>query len=170
MASFLHELQTVQSTGTPMRLTRSSTRLARTNKKDNLEATIDIDEDDLDFESLNGNAKDEDVHELQTVQSTGTPMRLTRSSTRLARTNKKDNVEVVLVYPFECNVDQSYRDADGLHELGGLLCNSPTSMRNETMTMQRKLSNLITITKDDVRRLEPARLLNDTLIDFFMRW
>ena len=96
--------------------------------------------------------------------------------TRSGGSKKKKDSEnkLLVVYPFGVDEAILSEAASGLKELGGdLLGVGDHGTESTANTMQNDSigrTNYITIGEDDVERLGPGKLLNDTLIDFWMRW
>ena len=98
--------------------------------------------------------------------------------------NKKKDSEnkLLVVYPF--GVDESVLSevASGLKELGGDSLgvedvvddntNQPADVEMQVINNDgdNNISDLLTIRGEDIERLCPGQFLNDTLVDFFMRW
>eukprot|EP00977_Amphora_coffeiformis_P006932 scaffold1511_cov170-Amphora_coffeaeformis.AAC.3 len=83
--------------------------------------------------------------------------------------------DVVLVYPFPGDKIAMEKAADGLVELSRFgLCNSPASTFPVDSEKEEESSgtrtHCLTISVKDCNRLAPETYLNDTLIDFFMKW
>jgi len=115
-----------------------------------------------------------------------------RRSTRLSRANaKKKSItseKPILVFPFKADDDEFSTAASKLNELK--LAREQTSVESERASIQPQDSNLnesqgenenervkgsarthyITIRDDDMERLEPGEFLNDSLVDFWMKW
>jgi len=115
-----------------------------------------------------------------------------RRSTRLSRANaKKKSItseKPILVFPFKADDDEFSTAASKLNELK--LAREQTSVESERASIQPQDSNLnesqgenenervkgsarthyITIRDDDMGRLEPGEFLNDSLVDFWMKW
>lgn len=117
--------------------------------------------------------------------------RIRQRSTRSGGKSKKKDSEnkLLVVYPF--GVDEATLDeaASGLTELGGDLLgvegaehsasqlvdedtNDPSDGGDDNDGKTGKLTrtHYITIREDDVERLAPGQFLNDSLVDFWMRW
>jgi hypothetical protein len=85
------------------------------------------------------------------------------------------NDDVLLVYPFSGDKVRLEKAAEGLKELGAFgppesaktSCSDTTENEEEPSSSR---AHYLTITVGDCERLEPGVFLNDTLIDFFMRW
>lgn len=115
-----------------------------------------------------------------------------RRSTRLSRANakKKSNTsdKPILVFPFKAGDDEFFTAASTLKELN--LARGQTIVESERPSIQPQDSDLneaqaenenervkgsarthyITIREDDMERLEPGEFLNDSLVDFWMKW
>lgn len=114
-----------------------------------------------------------------------------RRSTRLSRANAKRKSSTsdkpILVFPFKADDDEFFTAASKLNELK--LAREQTSVEIER-SIQPQDSDLndpqaenenervkgsarthyITIREDDMERLEPGEFLNDSLVDFWMKW
>lgn len=115
-----------------------------------------------------------------------------RRSTRLSRANAKKKSSTsekpILVFPFTAEDDAFFTAASTLNELK--LAREQTSVESERASIQPQDSDLnepqaenenervkgsarthyITIREDDMERLEPGEFLNDSLVDFWMKW
>jgi len=97
---------------------------------------------------------------------------------------KKDSEnKLLVVYPFGVDEAVLSEAASGLKELGGDTLgvenvstvddtNQPADeeMQDINNDGDNNTSYLLTIKNEDVERLCPGQFLNDTLVDFFMRW
>ena len=112
------------------------------------------------------------------------------SRTRSGGFKKRDNADnksrddadnkLLLVYPFDVGETILSEAASGLKELGGDLL----GLDKAELTVQAELdegnytaqvkkpprTHYVTIREDDKERLRPGQFLNDTLVDFWMRW
>ena len=109
-------------------------------------------------------------------------MRIARK-TRSGGNKKRDdaNNKLLLVYPFDVEEAVLSAAASGLKELGGDLLGLD---RSNAISVQGQLdegdtaerikkptrTHYVTIRDDDKERLCPGQFLNDTLVDFWMRW
>ena len=116
-----------------------------------------------------------------------------RMSTRVTRSGgrkkKKDSEnKLLVVYPFGVDEAVLSEAASGLKELGGDSLgvenvsavvdntNQPddVQMQNssdmEDVKVKSSRMHYVTIRDEDIERLCPGQFLNDTLVDFFMRW
>ena len=115
-----------------------------------------------------------------------------RMSTRVTRSGgrkkKKDSEnKLLVVYPFGVDEEVLSEAASGLKELGGDSLgveyvsavdntNQPddVQMQNssdmEDVKSKSSRMHYVTIRDEDIERLCPGQFLNDTLVDFFMRW
>jgi len=115
-----------------------------------------------------------------------------RMSTRVTRSGgrkkKKDSEnKLLVVYPFGVDEAVLSEAASGLKELGGDTLgvenvsavdntNQPddVQMQNssdmEDVKVKSSRMHYVTIRDEDIERLCPGQFLNDTLVDFFMRW
>ena len=102
-------------------------------------------------------------------------------SNRSGNGNKKNSA--LVVYPFGVDESVLSEAASGLKELGGNSLgvenisavnntNQPADveMQDTDNDEDNHISDLLTIKNDDIERLCPGQFLNDTLVDFFMRW
>jgi hypothetical protein len=86
----------------------------------------------------------------------------------------KEDDEVILVYPFGCDKVQLDNAASDLNELNHFRVEPALS--HQSMEIDRPeeeasvRTHYLTISAGDCKRLAPAEYLNDTLIDFWMRW
>ena len=84
--------------------------------------------------------------------------------------------EVLLVYPFAGDKESIDRAADGFMELDyfrPIIVDEDPSEQDADGSGAHSSggrSHVLTISAGDCRRLKPGVYLNDTLIDFFMRW
>jgi hypothetical protein len=104
------------------------------------------------------------------------------SRTRSGGTKKRDDADnkLLLVYPFDIEDARLSAAASGLKELGGDLL----GLNRADVGVQGQLgegnvadgnkkptrAHYVTIREDDKERLYPGQFLNDTLVDFWMRW
>ena len=110
--------------------------------------------------------------------------RVTRSSARRgtegggdSKTKKGEN-KLLLVFPFEVDEAVLIGSAAGLTELGGKLFGledgPPITETYNNATGDNKKppsrTHYVTICEEDKERLQPGQFLNDTLVDFWMRW
>ena len=115
-----------------------------------------------------------------------------RMSTRVTRSGgrkkKRDSEnKLLVVYPFGVDEEVLSEAASGLKELGGESLgvenvsvgdkiNQPNDvqMQNssdmEDVKVKSSRMHYVTIRDEDIERLCPGQFLNDTLVDFFMRW
>jgi Ulp1 family protease len=109
-------------------------------------------------------------------------MRIARR-TRSGGNKKRNNADnkLILVYPFDAKETELSAAASGLKELGGDLlgldrahARSVQGQLDEANTTERmkkpSRTHYVTIRDDDKERLCPGQFLNDTLVDFWMRW
>jgi hypothetical protein len=86
----------------------------------------------------------------------------------------KEDDEVLLVYPFGCDKVQLDNAASDLNELNNFRVQpslSQPSMDQDQPEEEVSVRNhYLTISAGDCQRLAPTEYLNDTLIDFWMRW
>ena len=88
-----------------------------------------------------------------------------------------------MVYPFGVDEAILSEAASGLKELGGDLlgiddmddtkppaASTPCTDVEDDVKGKSSRTNYVTISDDDVERLCPGQFLNDTLVDFWMRW
>lgn len=114
---------------------------------------------------------------------------VTRSSTRTRSSEENvdsEDEKVLLVYPFSIDetekheIDEKIRD---LSEVNGLILLGDSKLLPETETeddsscdlpptkrINQNRTHYLTICNEDFKRLQPGEYLNDTLIDFWMRW
>lgn len=102
-------------------------------------------------------------------------MRVTRSGGRREATKKKSENKLLLVYPFEVDEAVLSGSATGLTELGGKMFGLEVEPPDDSdaLSDNKKLpqrTHYITICEDDKERLQPRQFLNDTIVDFWMRW
>lgn len=102
--------------------------------------------------------------------------------TRTGSKKKKDDADnkLLLVYPFDFDEEELSKTASGLKELGGDLLGSDRTevsaqgqVDGDQVSEELKKStrtHYVTIRDDDKERLCPGQFLNDTLVDFWMRW
>lgn len=89
----------------------------------------------------------------------------------------EDKQKILLVFPF-VGGNRVEKAAKGLNLCGG--CLSPFDEEDEIISSEKLTeiqqeaasgrTHILTITGEDRERLEPGEFLNDTLIDFWMRW
>lgn len=95
-------------------------------------------------------------------------------STRDFLAGRRDE-DVVLVYPFAGDKIEMEKAAEGLREFNHFDSSSfpasahPTALGKEEDSSATR-THCLTITVSDCNRLAPEEYLNDTLIDFFMKW
>jgi len=107
--------------------------------------------------------------------------RMSSRSKHSGDSNKKNSV--LVVYPFGISEAVLSEAASGLKELGGDSlgvevvsaidnANQPADveMQDTNNDGDNHISDLLTIKNEDIERLCPGQFLNDTLVDFFMRW
>ena len=92
----------------------------------------------------------------------------TLSSSSTSSSNGKGPSQVLLVYPFAGSDQAMEEAAQELHELKDG-CKAPVAGAHGPKPSGRR-DHFLSIELDDVQRLEPQEYLNDTLIDFWMRW
>jgi hypothetical protein len=102
-------------------------------------------------------------------------MRVTRSGGRREATKKNTENKLLLVYPFDVDEAVLSGSASALTELGGDslgLEAEPAAQVDHPSENQKRPSrtHYVTICEDDKDRLKPGQFLNDTLVDFWMRW
>ena len=114
-------------------------------------------------------------------------MSITRRSSLGGSKKKKDSEnKLLVVYPFGVDEAILSNAASGLNELGGDLLGlddmddtkPPADAAIQGVQSdveddgkgESSRPHYVTIQDDDVERLCPGQLLNDTLIDFWMRW
>jgi hypothetical protein len=90
-------------------------------------------------------------------------------------TKKKKENKLLLVYPFDVGEAVLSGSASALTELGGDslgLEAEPAAQVDHPSDNQKRPSrtHYVTICEDDKGRLQPGQFLNDTLVDFWMRW
>jgi hypothetical protein len=102
--------------------------------------------------------------------------------TRSGGTNKKNDAEnkLLLVFPFDVDEESLSEASRGLLELGGDLLgvveDEPSvedQLDEDDVTRGTKKpprTHHVTIRDEDYERLSPGQFLNDTLVDFWMRW
>lgn len=97
-----------------------------------------------------------------------------RSGGRQEAKKKKGENKLLLVFPFEVNEELLGRAAADLTELGGKLFGlEARSEAKSDIVNNKKLpsrTHYITICEKDKDRLRPGGFLDDTLVDFWMRW
>ena len=108
-------------------------------------------------------------------------MRIARK-TRSGVNKKRDDAvnKLLVVYPFDIEDALLSAAASGLKELGGDLLGldrSVVGVRGQLGesniadgTKKPTKAHYVTIREDDKERLCPGQFLNDTLVDFWMRW
>ena len=114
----------------------------------------------------------------------------TRSGgSRGSKGKKKDSENaLLLVYPFDVDESALTEAASGLKELGGDMLGLEEYLRVASLPDDVKMqdqsdegnasdrkgkttrTHYITIAEDDKERLSPGQFLNDSLVDFWMRW
>jgi hypothetical protein len=104
------------------------------------------------------------------------------SRTRSGGVNKKNDAEnkLLLVFPFDVDEESLSEASRGLLELGGDLLgvveDEPSvedQLEEDDVTRGTKKpprTHHVTIRDEDYERLSPGQFLNDTLVDFWMRW
>lgn len=105
------------------------------------------------------------------------------SESKESENKKKDSEnKLLVVYPFGVDEAILSEAASGLKELGGDLLGiddmddtkppAASAMHDVEDDVKGKSSrtHYVTIRDDDVERLCPGQFLNDTLVDFWMRW
>ncbi len=102
-------------------------------------------------------------------------VRVTRSGGRRETKKKKEENKLLLVYPFEVDEAVLSGSAVDLTELGGKLfgleAGPPAKADIGSDNKKRPpRTHYVTICEDDKDRLRPGQFLNDTLVDFWMRW
>jgi len=104
----------------------------------------------------------------------------TQIAARNKNTSDGDN-PLCFVFPFEIEEENLSQLAEGLTELSGNTMGLDVEMdsNEKCSTVQRggeeeskkvRRTHYVTIRKDDVERLNPMEFLNDSLVDFWMRW
>jgi len=93
---------------------------------------------------------------------------------------KKDSEnKLLVVYPFGVDEAVLSEAASGLKELGGDSLgvevvnndtNQPAGVDMQDINNDGDNTSDLTIKNEDIERLCPGQFLNDTLVDFFMRW
>ena len=108
--------------------------------------------------------------------------RCTAIKTRSVGANKKNDAEnkLLLVYPFDIDEELLREASRGLLELGGDLLGvqeDEPSVEDQLVeddvtrvTKKPPRTHHVTIRDEDYERLSPGQFLNDTLVDFWMRW
>ena len=108
--------------------------------------------------------------------------RCTAIKTRSGGANKKNDAEnkLLLVYPFDVDEELLREASRGLLELGGDLLGvkeDESSVEDQLVeddvtrgTKMPPRTHHVTIRDEDYERLSPGQFLNDTLVDFWMRW
>ena len=132
---------------------------------------------------------------LKEDQEKGTIQRLEslrRRSKRKNNTSKSISTddEILLVYPFPCPSQKLENTMEGLIEAGGSVCTYVNKKdvvwnnkkggeilkeKDKVLTEKEihpKLgrAHYLTVREEDFKRLEPKEFLNDTIIDFWMKW
>ena len=88
----------------------------------------------------------------------------------------RDDNDVLLVYPFSGDKNEIESAAQGLVELAdfGVSHDAAKESAQDQSEKDEEINGIrthyLTISVADCKRLEPGVYLNDTLIDFFMRW
>ncbi len=86
----------------------------------------------------------------------------------------KGENKLLLVYPFEVDEAVLSGSAADLTELGGKLfgleARPPAKTDRISDNKKPPRTHYVTICEDDKDRLRPGQFLNDTLVDFWMRW
>ena len=104
---------------------------------------------------------------------------LERFAKALIDDKEREEQTVLVVYPFRVNEAVLSMEASGLKELGGDSLgvevfdddtNKEMQGINNVNNSNGETSDLLTIRDEDIERLCPGQFLNDTLVDFFMRW
>ena len=110
----------------------------------------------------------------------------TRSGGKKKKKKDSDN-KLLLVYPFAVDESVLTEAASGLTELGGDLLgvqgahdgteqlldvetNGQPDGGGNSDEKGKSRTHYVTIRQDDKDRLAPGQFLNDTLVDFWMRW
>jgi len=112
-------------------------------------------------------SKKEEEERLQFV-------RVTRSRGRETKAKSAEN-NLLLVYPFDVDEAVLSGSAADFTELGGKLfgleAGPPAQADNVGDNKKRPpRTHYITICEEDKDRLRPGQFLNDSLVDFWMRW
>jgi len=122
--------------------------------------------------------------ERERVARLATSPRTTRRRSRLGTTGPNaEKRKVILVYPF-VGGDDVEKAAEGLmEEMGDIVEYSEDGIFHNLSAADQQLSteqlqaeatsgrtHFLSITREDRDRLEPGEFLNDTLVDFWMRW
>ena len=106
------------------------------------------------------------------------------SESKESKNKKKDSEnKLLVVYPFGVDEAILSEAASGLKELGGDLlgiddmddtkppaASTPCTDVEDDVKGKSSRTHYVTIRDDDVERLCPGQFLNDTLVDFWMRW
>jgi len=142
------------------------------------------------YEYLKALKKDTLKEEQKRLSSLDSSQRKTRSSTRKKSVDASQN-RVLLVYPFTSDMNSLEDAALGLMEASGAHPHSHIEVDDQqsvsdsikktgsnelaasTVDISKKIrgrNHYLTIRKEDLDRLEPEEFLNDTIIDFWMRW
>jgi len=98
-------------------------------------------------------------------------VRVTRSGRRREAKKKRKENKLLLVFPFEADEAVLSGAAADLTELGGKLfgLEVDTPPANTTKKLPPR-THYIIISEEDKDRLSPVQFLNDTLVDFWMKW
>jgi hypothetical protein len=101
-------------------------------------------------------------------------VRVTRSRAQQVSKKKRKESKLLLVYPFEVDEAVLSGSAADLTELGGKLfgleARPPAKTDRISDNKKPPRTHYVTICEDDKDRLRPGQFLNDTLVDFWMRW
>jgi hypothetical protein len=99
---------------------------------------------------------------------------------RSANENDDTVNKLLLVFPFDVDEESLSEASRGLLELGGDLLgvveDEPSvedQLDEDDVTRRTKKpprTHHVTIRDEDYERLSPGQFLNDTLVDFWMRW
>jgi hypothetical protein len=98
-------------------------------------------------------------------------VRVTRSRAQQVSKKKRKESKLLLVYPFEVDEAVLSGAAADLIELGGNLfgLDAPTPPANTNKKLPPR-THYTTIEERDKDMLSPGQWLNDTLVDFWMKW
>jgi Ulp1 family protease len=122
---------------------------------------------------------DGDLIVIESSEDEGDDM---QSLTRSGGTNKKNDAEnkLLLEYPFDVDEELLREASQGLLELGGNMLGVKEDEHivedqldedDVTRVTKKPLrTHHVTIHDEDYERLSPGQFLNDTLVDFWMRW